>query len=122
MRDFLQTIGIFFGTYFFLLLCCIHTVPEGYVGIYKKNGVLSPRLAEPGFHFGVPVFHTHSNIQISVRTDVIQRVPCGTSGGTLVYFQQIEVVNKLHKEYVYETVKNYSTNYNKFWIEDKVHH
>jgi hypothetical protein len=32
------------------------------------------------------------------------------------------VVNRLRKELVYETVKNYTVNYDKTWIFDKIHH
>lgn len=61
-------------------------------------------------------------MKISIQTDVVISIPCGTSNGTLVYFDKIEVVNKLRKEYVYETVLNYTEDYEKFWITDKIHH
>ena len=32
------------------------------------------------------------------------------------------MVNRLRKELVYETVKNYTVNYDKTWIFDKIHH
>jgi len=40
----------------------------------------------------------------------------------LVYFDKIEVVNKLSKDAVYMTVKNYTKDYDKIWIYDKIHH
>lgn len=61
-------------------------------------------------------------MKISIQTDTVNNVPCGTSNGTLVYFDKIEVVNKLKKENVYQTVFNYTENYEKFWITDKIHH
>lgn len=33
-----------------------------------------------------------------------------------------QVVNKLHKEYVYETLLNYGVSYDNTWIYDKIHH
>ena len=50
-------------------------------------------------------------MKVSIQTDVVTSVPCGTSNGTLVYFDKIEVVNKLKKQYVYETVLNYTEQY-----------
>lgn len=47
-------------------------------------------------------------MSISIQTDVVTNIPCGTSNGTMVYFNKVEVVNKLKKEYVYETVLNYT--------------
>lgn len=32
------------------------------------------------------------------------------------------MVNKLNREFVYETVFNYTEDYEKFWITDKLHH
>lgn len=32
------------------------------------------------------------------------------------------MVNRLKKEYVWDTVKNYTTQYDKLWLYDKVHH
>ncbi len=37
-------------------------------------------------------------------------------------FDQIEVVNKLRKDLAQQTVKNYTVNYDKTWIFDKIHH
>jgi len=40
----------------------------------------------------------------------------------MIYFDSIEVVNRLKKEYVFATIKNYTVNYDKTWIFDKIHH
>lgn len=50
-------------------------------------------------------------MKVSIQTDVVKDIPCGTSNGTLVYFDRVEVVNRLKKDYVYDTVLNYTENY-----------
>ena len=40
--------------------------------------------------------------------------------GYFVAFDTVEVVNRLKKEYAHEIVKNYSVNYDKIMIYDKV--
>lgn len=40
--------------YFVAMLAGFHEVREGYVGIYKRLGVLQPGLSNPGFHFRIP--------------------------------------------------------------------
>jgi len=40
--------------YIIFMIIGFHEVSEGYVGIYKKFGVLQKKLAEPGFHFSIP--------------------------------------------------------------------
>jgi len=52
----------------------------------------------------------------------VTNIPCGTSGGVLIYFDKIEVVNRLQKNLVYETLKNYTIDYDRIWIYDKIHH
>ena len=47
-------------------------------------------------------------------------IKCGTSGGVMIYFDKIEVVNRLNKEFAYETIKNYTINYDRTWIFDKI--
>ena len=49
-------------------------------------------------------------------------IPCGTSGGVMVYFEKIEVVNRLKKDLAIKTIRNYTTEYDKIWIYDKIHH
>lgn len=34
----------------------------------------------------------------------------------------LQVVNRLHKDYVYETLLNYGVQYDHTWIYDKIHH
>jgi regulator of protease activity HflC (stomatin/prohibitin superfamily) len=52
----------------------------------------------------------------------VRDIPCGTSGGVVIQFESVEVVNKLHREAVHDVVKNYTSNYDKVWIFDKIHH
>ena len=59
---------------------------------------------------------------MTVQTDAVSDVPCGTQGGVLIYFERIEVVNRLSSELAWQTIKNYTVNYDKTWIYDKIHH
>ena len=52
----------------------------------------------------------------------VVQVPCGTSGGVMIYFDRIEVVNVLSPSAVHDIVKNYTADYDKPLIFDKVHH
>ncbi len=38
----------------------------------------------------------------------------------MIYFDKIEVVNRLRKDLSWETIKNYTVNYDKTWIFDKI--
>ena len=78
-------------------------------------------LHDPGFAYISPL-STYELVQTSVQTDIVKNVFCGTSGGTMINFDKIEIVNYLPREYVIDTVRNYTTNYDKIWIYNKVHH
>lgn len=61
-------------------------------------------------------------VQVTVQTDKVLNIPCGTSGGVLVTFESIEVVNRLKKDMVIPMIRKYGLNYDKIWIFDKIHH
>lgn len=92
-----KVVLILVAAYVIAMLSGFHEVKEGYVGIYKRLGVLQPGLSDPGFHFRIPFLENFIEMKISIQTDVVKNIPCGTSNGTLVYFDRVEVVNKLKR-------------------------
>jgi hypothetical protein len=38
----------------------------------------------------------------------------------MIYFERIEVVNRLQKDLAWATIKNYTINYDRTWIFDKI--
>ena len=95
-------------------------------------------MSTPGFHMMVPFLTIVRNIQVkqlmkekiikiktvnfqtTLQTDEVKNVPCGTSGGVMIYFDRIEVVNVLQNTAVFDIVKNYTADYDKPLIFDKV--
>ena len=77
-------------------------------------------MSGPGFHMMIPVLTSVRNIQTTLQTDEVKNVPCGTSGGVMIYFDRIEVVNVLQHTAVYDIVKNYTADYDKALIFNKV--
>jgi len=104
------------------LLFSLHKVEEGHVGCYWRGGALQQEIAHPGYHLMIPFVTQMANVQTTLQTDTVVEIPCGTSGGVMIYFDKIEVVNKLSIESVLETIKQYGVNYDKTWIFDKIHH
>merc|ERR1719412_1161466 len=54
----------------------------------------------------LPFLTTVRNIQTTLQTDEVKNVPCGTSGGVMIYFDRIEVVNVLQPAAVFDTVNH----------------
>ncbi|XP_074588411.1 uncharacterized protein LOC141844272 [Curcuma longa] len=103
-------------------LSILHQVPEGHVGVYWRGGALLETTTNPGFHWKLPVVTQYEPIQVTLQTDQVRDIPCGTKGGVMISFDKIEVVNRLRKEYVHQTLLEYGVNYDKTWIYDKIHH
>ena len=57
---------------------------------------------------------------MTLQTDKVNNIACGTKGGVTIMFDTIEVVNRLNPNLAWETVKNYTVKYDKTWIFDKI--
>jgi len=100
----------------------LHKIEEGHVGVYYRGGALLHYVSHPGFHMMVPFITSFKPVQITLQTDEVKNVPCGTSGGVMIYFDRIEVVNVLSASSVSEIVRNFTADYDKPLIFNKVHH
>ncbi|KAG7208617.1 hypothetical protein KM043_014824 [Ampulex compressa] len=103
-----------------LLYYSLHHVEEGHVGVYFMGGALLPDISNPGFHLMIPVLTTYRSIQVTLQTDEVKNVPCGTSGGVIIYFDRIEVVNVLDKKSVHDMVRNFTADYDGTLIFNKI--
>ncbi|NXK78371.1 ERLN2 protein, partial [Amazona guildingii] len=101
-------------------LSAIHKIEEGHIGVYYRGGALLTSTSGPGFHLMLPFITSYKST--TLQTDEVKNVPCGTSGGVMIYFDRIEVVNFLIQSAVYDIVKNYTADYDKALIFNKIHH
>ncbi|KXZ51080.1 hypothetical protein GPECTOR_14g64 [Gonium pectorale] len=100
----------------------VHQIPEGHVGVYWRGGMLLQRITTPGIHVRLPLIDTFEAIQTTMQTDKVMDILCGTKGGVTIVFDKIEVVNRLKRDHVYETIRDYGVHYDRTWIYDKIHH
>jgi len=105
-----------------LVQSSLHRIEEGHTGVYYRGGALLNSMSAPGFHLMIPLITSYKSVQTTLQTDEVKNVPCGTSGGVMIYFDRIEVVNLLEPTHVHDIVKLYSAEYDKPLIFDKVHH
>ncbi|XP_062375626.1 erlin-1 [Sardina pilchardus] len=110
------------GVLAILLHSSIHRIDEGHVGVYYRGGALLTFPNGPGYHIMLPFITTYRSVQTTLQTDEIKNVPCGTSGGVMIYFDRIEVVNMLVPTAVVDIVRNYTADYDKTLIFNKIHH
>lgn len=72
-----------------LLSSSLHSVREGHVGVYWHGGALHNATSDPGFHLKMPFITSWEEVQITVQTDEVRNIPCGTSGGVLIHFDKV---------------------------------
>nr|CAH0109846.1 unnamed protein product [Daphnia galeata] len=114
--------AVLIGTIAVLFNFSLHKIDEGYVGVYYRGGALLKETSHPGYHMMFPFLTTHRSVQVTLQSDEVKNVPCGTSGGVMLYFDRIEVVNILSPLSVYDIVKNYTADYDRTLVYNKIHH
>ncbi|XP_002127010.2 erlin-1 [Ciona intestinalis] len=122
MANSLIVLTVSVAAFAILINFSLHKVDEGHVAVYYRGGALLQTTSGPGYHVMFPFITTFRSVQTTLQTDKVKNVPCGTSGGVMIYFDQIEVVNILSPAAVYEIVRNYTADYDRALIFNKVHH
>uniref|UniRef100_A0A8C7IIA4 Erlin-1 n=1 Tax=Oncorhynchus kisutch TaxID=8019 RepID=A0A8C7IIA4_ONCKI len=81
-----------------LLHSSIHKIEEGHLAVYYRGGALLTSPNGPGYHIMMPFLTTYRSVQTTLQTDEIKNVP------------------------LVDTVKNYTADYDKTLIFNKIHH
>uniref|UniRef100_A0A673W467 ER lipid raft associated 2 n=1 Tax=Salmo trutta TaxID=8032 RepID=A0A673W467_SALTR len=102
------------------LFSSVHKIEEGHTGVYYRGGALLTTTSSPGFHLMMPFITNFKSVQV-IQTDRSQEQALGMTG-MMIYFDRIEVVNYLVPSAVYDIVKNFTADYDKALIFNKVHH
>uniref|UniRef100_A0A8C5HK79 Cholesterol 25-hydroxylase-like protein n=1 Tax=Gouania willdenowi TaxID=441366 RepID=A0A8C5HK79_GOUWI len=92
------------------LLASVHKIDEGHTGVYYRGGALLTSTSGPGFHLMLPFITTYKSVQTTLQTDEVKNVPCGTR------WVCCDLV------IVYDIVRNFTADYDKALIFNKVHH
>ncbi|XP_012506573.1 PREDICTED: erlin-2 [Propithecus coquereli] len=103
------------------LFSAVHKIEEGHIGVYYRGGALLTSTSGPGFHLMLPFITSYKSVQVNLAVDFFVHFP-SNSGGVMIYFDRIEVVNFLVPNAVYDIVKNYTADYDKALIFNKIHH
>lgn len=63
----------------------------GYLLILKSTVDQTCMFECAGFHLKLPFITQFEPIQITLQTDLVRDIPCGTKGGVMINFEKIEV-------------------------------
>jgi len=111
-----------FGIVVAILAGGLHQVPEGHVAMYWFGGALTDTMNDPGWHWQFPLVYTRDFVQLTLQTDTVTNVPCGTSTGVIITFDRIDVVNQLDRNKAHSTIKRFGVQYDRTFVFDKIAH
>uniref|UniRef100_A0AAZ3NZ25 Erlin-1 n=1 Tax=Oncorhynchus tshawytscha TaxID=74940 RepID=A0AAZ3NZ25_ONCTS len=89
-----------------LLHSSIHKIEEGHLAVYYRGGALLTAPNGPGYHIMMPFLTTYRSVQTTLQTDEIKNC----------------ILTSLSLSSVVDTVKNYTADYDKTLIFNKIHH
>ncbi|KAM1645216.1 hypothetical protein ACFXTN_006398 [Malus domestica] len=72
----------------------LHQVPEGHVGVYWRGCAFLKTITDPGFHLKLPLVTHFEPIQVTLQTDQVRDIPCGTKRCVMINFEKIEDVER----------------------------
>uniref|UniRef100_A0A672FCY0 Erlin-1 n=1 Tax=Salarias fasciatus TaxID=181472 RepID=A0A672FCY0_SALFA len=108
------------GVMAIMLHSSIHKIEEGHLAVYYRGGALLTSPNGPGYHIMLPFITTYRSVQVKViYLYLLFKFSCG---GVMIYFDRIEVVNMLVPSAVVDIVRNYTADYDKTLIFNKIHH
>uniref|UniRef100_A0A8B9KWQ1 Erlin-1 n=1 Tax=Astyanax mexicanus TaxID=7994 RepID=A0A8B9KWQ1_ASTMX len=119
------------GVMAIMLHSSIHKIEEGHLAVYYRGGALLTTPNGPGYHIMLPFITTYRSVQVrAVIWNYVLVFPfekfvfclLACSGGVMIYFDRIEVVNMLVPLAVVDIVRNYTADYDKTLIFNKIHH
>uniref|UniRef100_A0AAY5EUK9 Erlin-1 n=1 Tax=Electrophorus electricus TaxID=8005 RepID=A0AAY5EUK9_ELEEL len=107
-----------------MLHSSIHKIEEGHLAVYYRGGALLTTPNGPGYHIMLPFITNYRSVQGTVLENIVIFAVCMFvySGGVMIYFDRIEVVNMLVPLAVVDIVRNYTADYDKTLIFNKIHH
>uniref|UniRef100_A0AAR2JPW3 Erlin-1 n=1 Tax=Pygocentrus nattereri TaxID=42514 RepID=A0AAR2JPW3_PYGNA len=104
------------GVMAIMLHSSIHKIEEGHLAVYYRGGALLTTPNGPGYHIMLPFITTYRSVVFFFFFFFF------SSGGVMIYFDRIEVVNMLVPSAVVDIVRNYTADYDKTLIFNKIHH
>jgi len=103
-----------------LIISSLHTIDEGYIGVYYKYGALKDATSEPGIHTMQPLVSTVKQILIRPETDTIMTIEAITQDGIQIWFKGVQVISRVTKSRVVEVIKKFGSDFKSPLVYDRV--
>jgi len=102
------------------LVSSIHTIEEGSVGIYYRQGALQESYSLPGVRFMAPFITELKEITIRPQTETMADVKTVTRDGIEIVFHDIQVLSSVEISQLIDLVKKFGSEFRRVLIYDRV--
>ena len=107
-----------------LIIACLvdsrHTIQEGNVGIYFRNGALQDWHTKPGIHWKSPFIERVVQVQVRSETVHLEPVEAVTKDGIKITYKEIEVMGMVKDSKVVSLTRKYGEFFRKALLEDRI--
>merc|ERR1739848_455168 len=103
-----------------LLVASIHTIDEGSVGIYYRQGALQEKYSLPGVRFMAPFITELKEITIRPQTETMEDVKTVTKDGIEIIFHDIQVLTSVEVSQLILLVRKFGSEFRRVLIYDRV--
>ena len=103
-----------------LLVSSIHTIEEGSVGIYFRQGALQDSYSLPGVRFKAPFISELREIKIRPQTETMADVRPVTRDGFEITFHEIQVISSVEVSQLIALVRKFGSEFRRVLIYDRV--
>jgi len=103
-----------------LIVSSLHTIDEGYIGVYYKYGALKEATSEPGIHTMQPLVSTVKQILIRPETDTMMTIEAITQDGIQIWFKGVQVISRVTKSKVVDVIKKFGSDFKSPLVFDRV--
>ena len=103
-----------------LVMNSMTVIEHGNIGIHYKMGTLQENYLVPGLHLYVPFVEKIQQIPITNRHSHISNISCYSKEGIEILFDRIDVVNKLNKDYIIDSIHQYGNRFEEILFKDPI--
>jgi len=103
-----------------LLVSSIHTIDEGSVGIYYRQGALQESYSLPGVRFKAPFISELKEITIRPTTETMEDIKTVTRDGIEIVFHDIQIISNVEVSQLIDLVRKFGSEFRRVLIYDRV--
>eukprot|EP00095_Tigriopus_kingsejongensis_P005664 maker-scaffold209_size256900-snap-gene-1.31 protein:Tk05664 transcript:maker-scaffold209_size256900-snap-gene-1.31-mRNA-1 annotation:"Erlin-2" len=103
-----------------ILADSIHTIDEGNVGIYYRQGALQEHFTLPGVNWAAPFITNVEEVRIRPTTDELPTISAVTKDGIQISFFKLQVMSSVELPQLISLIRKFGIEFKKALIFDRI--